>query len=387
MALADNMTKTPADAAHCSVVAEGEQGREITLRLAGRISLDNRHLLAAKIKALLRHYAPHRLTVDLGGIEFLDSAGALLLVELEEVARTASLPCDFVRLSEASRRLLNLIDRQALAAPPLKALAPPGFLDQVGQITRTILHDFFALISFAGELLRALVQAFLHPQRVRWQYVLFYMKRVGVDALPILGMMSLLLGLVMAFMSSLQLKQLGATVFVSSLVAIAMVKELGPLLTAILVAGRSGSAFAAEIGTMMVNEEVDALVVMGFNPMHFLAAPKVLAAMVVVPLLSAYAILIGILGGIIVGVTLLDLTLFTYVNETRKAIDLFDLISSLFKSLVFAIIIAAVGCQRGFQVKGGAEAVGAFTTSAVVTGIFLIIVVDALFAIALHYIG
>jgi len=369
----------------CTLEVKGQRGQKVTIRLGGRLSLDNSNFLKAQIQETLRELAPQRLTVDLGDVQSLDSAGALLLVELQEQARDTSLPCEFVQVPEAGRRLLALIDPQALTIPPLKSLDAPGVLEQVGRNTVSLMTDLVGLLTFAGELLRALASAFLHPHRVRWPYVLFYMKRAGVDGLPILGLISLLLGLVMAFMSSLQLKQLGATVFVSSLVAIAMVKELGPLLTAILVAGRSGSAFAAEIGTMMVNEEVDALIVMGFSPMHFLALPKVLAAMVVVPLLAAYAMLIGILGGLVVGVTLLDLTLFTYVNETQKAIDLFDLLSSLFKSLVFAAIVAAVGCQRGFQVRGGAEAVGTRTTSAVVTGIFLIILVDALFAVALHY--
>ena len=225
-----------------------------------------------------------------------------------------------------------------------------------------------------------------HPRSVRWGDVLFYMKRAGVDGLPIIGLIGLLLGLILAFMSSLQLKQFGANIYVASLLAVAMVQELGPIMTAILVAGRSGSAFAAEIGTMKVNEEVDALVTMGFDPVRFLAIPKVLAAMLVVPLLTVYATLFGLLGGLIIGVLGLDLTVYSYVTESRRAIELFDILSSLVKSVVFALLVAGIGCQRGFQVRGGAEAVGSATTSAVVAGIFLIIVTDSAFALVLHYI-
>ena len=221
---------------------------------------------------------------------------------------------------------------------------------------------------------------------MRWGDVLFYMKRAGVDGLPIIGLIGLLLGLILAFMSSLQLKQFGANIYVASLLAVAMVQELGPIMTAILVAGRSGSAFAAEIGTMKVNEEVDALVTMGFDPVRFLAIPKVLAAMLVVPLLTVYATLFGLLGGLIIGVLGLDLTVYSYVTESRRAIELFDILSSLVKSVVFALLVAGIGCQRGFQVRGGAEAVGSATTSAVVAGIFLIIVTDSAFALVLHYI-
>jgi phospholipid/cholesterol/gamma-HCH transport system permease protein len=187
-------------------------------------------------------------------------------------------------------------------------------------------------------------------------------------------------------MSSLQLKQFGANIYVAQLVGVAMVTELGPIMTAIIVAGRSGSAFAAEIGTMKVNEEVDALVSMGFDPTRFLAIPKVLAAMLVVPVLTLYADFFGVAGGLVVGVLGLDLSVYTYVQETMKVISITDIVKSLIKSVVFAVLIAGIGCQRGFQVRGGAEAVGASTTSAVVAAIFLIIVMDSAFAILFTYI-
>jgi phospholipid/cholesterol/gamma-HCH transport system permease protein len=187
-------------------------------------------------------------------------------------------------------------------------------------------------------------------------------------------------------MSSLQLRQFGADIYVATLVGFGMVRELGPIMTAILVAGRSGSAFAAEIGTMMVNEEVDALLTMGFDPVRFIAVPKVLASMIVVPLLTIYSCFFGIAGGLIVGVAGLDLTVYTYIQQTIKSFDLFDIVSSLIKSAVFAMLVAGIGCQRGFQVKGGAEAVGLYTTSAVVAAMFLIIVADSAFAIILYYI-
>jgi phospholipid/cholesterol/gamma-HCH transport system permease protein len=368
------------------VQVEGEKGKDITLSLSGRLALDNLGAFEPQMEAHLTQLAPARLTVDLAGLTYLDSAGALGLVELEQEAKDRGIPFSFARVSEETQRIMGLIDLEALTAPPLKEDEKPGFFEAVGVATLRILDDFFQVLTFIGDLIMALVHSFLYPRSVRWNEVGFYMKRAGVDAFPILGMMSLLLGLVMAFMSSLQLKQLGATVFVSALVGIAMVKELGPLLTAILVAGRSGSAFAAEIGTMMVNEEVDAITIMGFDPVKFLAVPKVLASILVVPLLTVYSMLIGIIGGLLVGVLLLDITLYTYINDTRRAIELFDFFSSLIKSAVFALIIAGIGCQRGFQVRGGAEAVGSQTTSAVVTGIFLIIVVDSMFAIALNYI-
>ena len=211
------------------------------------------------------------------------------------------------------------------------------------------------------------------------------MQRAGVDGLPIVGLISMLIGLIIAFMSFLQFRQIGANIYVPSLVSFAMVKELGPIMTAILVAGRSGSAFAAEIGTMVVNEEVDALSTMGFDPVRFLAVPKVLATIIVVPILTIYSDFFGVMGGLIVGVTGLDLTVHTYLTQSLKTVKVFDIVTSLIKSAVFAGLIAGIGCQRGFQVRSGAQDVGKYTTSAVVSAIFLIVVADSIFAVTFYY--
>lgn len=364
----------------------GEKGKSVTLVISGRLALDNLHAFNSEVQTLLQKMIPAALTVDLAGLNYLDSAGALALIELENQARSRSITYELVNLTNKARGILDLIDTKALTIPPLITERKTGnILERVGDETLLILSDFKQVLIFLGELLGALTYALFHPRSVRWQDVVFYMKRAGVDGLPIVGLISLLLGLILAFMSSLQLKQFGANIYVASLLAIAIVKELGPIMTAILVAGRSGSAFAAEIGTMMVNEEVDALTTMGFAPVRFLAVPKVLAAMIVVPLLTIYADLFGILGGVIVGVLGLDLTVYTYLKETQRSLSLLDIVSSLIKSGVFAVLIAGIGCQRGFQVHGGAEAVGAATTSAVVAAIFLIIVTDSAFALVFQY--
>jgi phospholipid/cholesterol/gamma-HCH transport system permease protein len=365
----------------------GEPGQEITLSLSGRLALDNLSALEAELQARLQELRPAGLTVDLAGLEYLDSAGALALIQLQSASQARAVPCRFLNLSEEARRILDLIDPETLTQPPLiPEERATGLLDQLGEASIRFASDLVNVITFLGDLLTSLWYALRHPRSVRWGDVLFYMKRAGVDGLPIIGLIGLLLGLILAFMSSLQLKQFGANIYVASLLAVAMVQELGPIMTAILVAGRSGSAFAAEIGTMKVNEEVDALVTMGFDPVRFLAIPKVLAAMLVVPLLTVYATLFGLLGGLIIGVLGLDLTVYSYVSESQRAIELFDILSSLVKSVVFALLVAGIGCQRGFQVRGGAEAVGSATTSAVVAGIFLIIVTDSAFALVLHYI-
>lgn len=359
----------------------------IRLVIRGGLQLTDLQAFSAAQTDWRRQWTAAAVEIDLSGLTFVDSAGALALQQLLADLRREGRTCQLLGVRPQVQQLLALIDYERLQVTPAGQRNPQDdFITQCGAACLELLADFQRVISFFGELLIDLVAVLAKPRRVRWSDVVFYMRRAGVEGLPIVSLIALLLGLIIAFMSSLQLKQFGANIYVASLLAIAMVRELGPIMTAILVAGRSGSAFAAEIGTMKVNEEVDALIVIGLEPITFLAVPKVLASMVVVPLLTVYADLVGILGGLLVGVLLLDLTVYSYIQETKAVLTLFDFTTSFLKSLVFAFLIAGIGCQRGFQVRGGAAAVGAATTSAVVAAIFLIILVDSIFAIVLTYI-
>jgi phospholipid/cholesterol/gamma-HCH transport system permease protein len=369
-----------------TIAMEGQKGGDILLSISGRIVMGDYDSFILQIDNLLKEISPSHLTVDLAMLDYIDSAGALSLIQLESKTSNQSIPLMFINMHKETKGMMDLIDRQSLVMPTINlGKAYSHLFERVGNATLLFFNDFIAVLTFLGEMLTAMSYSVLHPRSIRWGDVIFYMKRAGSEAVPIVGLISLLIGLIMAFMSSLQLKQFGANIFVASLVGISIVKELGPMMTAIIVAGRSGSAFAAEIGTMMVNEEVDALVTMGFDPVRFLAVPKIIAAMFVVPLLTLYSMLFGIMGGLLVGVIGLDLTFYTYIQETMKHIAMFDVFSSLVKSAVFAFLIAGIGCQRGFEVFGGAEAVGELTTSAVVSAIFLIVVADSAFAIILHY--
>jgi phospholipid/cholesterol/gamma-HCH transport system permease protein len=370
-----------------TINSQGEKGGEVSLSLSGRIETENLNDFLIETEVLLMEKAPKKLMVNLSKIEYLDSAGALGLLQLEDKAKAKSIPFQFVNVTDEAKRVMGLINLKDLTTKPLLSdKRSSNVIEQAGESGLKIFNDFVSIVTFLGDLITALIYSLIHPRSIRWEDLLFYMKRAGVEGLPIVGLINFLLGLIIAFMSSLQLKQFGANIYVAQLVGVAMVTELGPIMTAIIVAGRSGSAFAAEIGTMKVNEEVDALVSMGFDPTRFLAIPKVLAAMLVVPVLTLYADFFGVAGGLVVGVLGLDLTVYTYVQETMKVISITDIVKSLIKSVVFAVLIAGIGCQRGFQVRGGAEAVGASTTSAVVAAIFLIIVMDSAFAILFTYI-
>ena len=369
-----------------TIYVQGERAGEVFLSLSGRIEVGNLRLFLSETEALIDQMTPRKLMVNLSNLEYLDSAGALGLLQLEDRVKARSVPFQFDHVSERAKRIMGLVNRKALTMKPLVGEKKSNVIEQIGDGSLKIFNDFVSIITFLGDLLASLIYSFKHPRSVRWEEFLFYLKRAGLDGLPIVGLLSFLLGLIIAFMSSLQLKQFGANIYVASLVGVAMVSELGPIMTAVIVAGRSGSAFAAEIGTMKVNEEVDALVTMGFDPTQFLAVPKVLAAMVAVPILTLYSDFFGIVGGLVVGVLGLDLTIYTYIQETMSVISMTSILKSLLKSVVFAVLIAGIGCQRGFQVRGGAQAVGSATTSAVVAGIFLIVVTDSAFAILFTYI-
>ncbi|MEN6331462.1 MAG: MlaE family lipid ABC transporter permease subunit [Smithella sp.] len=367
-------------------ISSRKQDSKLIIYLTGEFGLKNLPSFTGEIKSLFRQQKIEYMDIDFSGIVYFDSAAALAMIQVQKAAAAENIVCSFLNLNDETKGIFSVIYEKALTRAPLKDIAKrENLVTQIGEASLNIFQDAINFITFFGELLFALAYTFLHPKSLRIKDVLFYMKRSGVDGLPIVGLISLLIGLILAFMSYLQLRLIGANIYVPSLVSFAMIKELGPIMTAILVAGRSGSAFAAEIGTMVVNEEVDALSTMGFDPVRFLAVPKVLAAVIVVPVLTLYSDLFGIIGGLIVGVTGLDLTANTYIIQSLKTIKVFDIVTSVIKAAFFAVIIAGVGCQKGFQVRTGAQDVGKYTTSAVVTAIFLIVVADSIFAIMFYY--
>ena len=357
----------------------------LALAVRGRIDIENAQRLLDEISARLGEL-PRPVVLDLGGVEYFDSGGGAVLLTLRQrlarTGRTLRIP----RSTPAIDGFLELVDDEAVLAPLVES-APrdTGFAARVGAATLKVLSDARELFAFTGELILGVRDAVLHPRRVRWRETWQYMERTGVDALPIVALISFLMGLITAFQAAVQLTQFGADVYIANLVGLSISRELGPLMTAIIAAGRSGAAFAAEIGTMKVSDEVDALTTMGFDRTRFLVTPKVLAMMIMLPCLTVFADLIGMLGGLTVATLGLDLPAQVYVRQLRVAMTMWDVSSGLIKAEAFALLIAGVGCLRGFQARGGAESVGRSTTSAIVAGIFLIIVADAIFTVVFHY--
>jgi phospholipid/cholesterol/gamma-HCH transport system permease protein len=370
------------------IILERTDGGKAAVYMNGRLSMDRFQELEAECKKIMRDVRFVSLTIDLTGVSYIDSSGVLLIHALCRLAEGHGSPCKIIYGNDENKRIVDLYEAAAESATVKKDIELTyGISVMIGSWLEKVWEDFEKFMIFIGEVIMAMGRSALYPHTVRWSAVLSYVKKAGVDGFPVVGLIGLLVGLIMAFMASLQLKQFGANIYVASLVSIAIVKELGPIMTAIVITGRSGSAFAAEIGTMMVNEEVDALRIMGLDPNQFLVIPKILASLLVVPLLTIYADLLGIIGGLIVGVTGLDLTAYAYINQTIKTMQAFDITWSLLKSLFFAIMITTIVCYRGFQVRGGAESVGEAATSAVVSALFIIIIIDSVFAVMFHYIG
>jgi phospholipid/cholesterol/gamma-HCH transport system permease protein len=362
------------------ILEKGE--RHITLRIRGSINASNAASLVKNAGSVLQDRSGLSLAVDLEEATYLDDYGVLALAELKEMTAKRDGLFRLVNPGKKVKDILSLFDFESLAVDaPLKKKRLPNIFVRIGDAFLLMIQDAKYMISFLGAVFLSLIYVFIHPRSLRAEDTFLCMRRTGVDALPIVGLISFLLGMIIAFMSSIQLRQFGANIYVASLVGLAMTYEISPLGTAIVVAGRSGSSFASEIGTMKVSEEVDALFTMGFDPTRFLVVPKILAAVITVPILTLFSDVFAILGGLVVGVFVLDLTSTAYINQTIRTVTLFYLFWGVMKSGVFALIIAWVGCLRGFQVRGGADSVGRATTSAVVSGIFLIIVMDSIFAI------
>ncbi|MBA5867706.1 MAG: MlaE family lipid ABC transporter permease subunit [Nitrospira sp. CR1.3] len=267
--------------------------------------------------------------------------------------------------------------------PPAPAAS---LVEQIGRAALMLRNDIVTLIAFVGELCMALGRALRHPGLVRWKDALVTAELAGANALPIVALLGFLLGLIMAFQSAIPMRQFGADIYVANLIGLSMLRELGPLLTAIILAGRSGSAFAAELGTMKVSEELDALTTMGLEPVGFLVVPRVIAAVAMTPLLAVWAGFLGLIGGAVVMLSL-GFPLVTYIIQVKSAVTVGDMVGGLSKSFVFGIVVAAIGCLRGLQTKSGASAVGDSTTRAVVSGLVLITLVDGVFAVIFYYLG
>lgn len=353
------------------------------MRCSGGWTLQGVPLLERHV-AQLAWPASGDIIFDGAAIAALDSAGAWLIFRTLRQLERMGLAVTIRGLSPEHEALLRLIRTHA-AGEGAPGLPRHSSLNRLGRIVWRHLDEFNGLLAFLGEIAVAMLRSLAHPSLIRWRAVLYNLQISGFNALPIVGLLAFLMGVVVAYQGAVQLVRYGANIFVADLVGLSILREMAPLLTAIIVAGRSGSAYAAQIGTMKVTEEIDALHTIGVSPMELLVLPKMLALLVALPLLTVYADIVGVLGGMIVAQGQLDVSFTDFLERFDDAVKMGTFLAGLGKAPVFAAIIALVGCFQGFRVSGSADSVGRQTTVSVVQAIFLVIVFDALFSVILSW--
>jgi len=337
----------------------------------------------ARMRGLLAQPA-QKVRIDLARLRSIDGAAAALVLGLCDELRARGAEAELAGADGRVRDVLELVATSPRGIPPRGAPKTPGVLEQVGRSTAEVWVFTRQILDFTGNTTFAFAQALRDPGSVPWRSVWRIMERTGADALPIVGLITFLVGLVTAFQGAITLHKYGADIFVADGVAIGVTRELGPLMVAVVAAGRSGAAFAAELGTMRVSEEVDALRTIGLDPYRYLVLPRLLALAAMLPLLTLLGDAFAIAGGAVVGVGSLDVPLSAWVRQTHNALDVWYVCSGLVKSLAFGVAIALVACQWGLATRGGAEGVGRSTTSAVVSSLFFLVVIDSAFTVLYH---
>jgi len=358
-----------------------------TLRLGGAWVTAELAALGPAVAAVVTT-ASRSVSVDGGGVTAFDTGGAWYLQHLVGELRKAGCEVRVSGLRSEFNELFELVTTRIDGASyPLPSLPPRSRLDRLGRKVTSKGVQTYRLMAFVGEIVLALAQVVRRPARLRWRSLLSEIQTAGLNALPIIGLLSFLIGIVIAYQGGVQLSNYGANIFVVELVSLTVLRELAPVMTAVIVAGRTGSAYTAQIGTMLVNDEIDALRTMGISPLDLLVLPKLLGLMIALPLLTMFADVLGIFGGMVMSAALLDVGMNEFLRRIPQTVSLTSFMIGIGKTPMFALLIALVGCYQGLQVAGGADSVGRQTTVSVVQGIFMVIVADAVFSIVFSWLG
>jgi len=364
------------------LASEGPSG--FVLRGEGSWSVAGAAELDRRLHALTLP-SGQQVTVDLAGVDRLDTTGAWLLLRTERALEDRGNRVSIVNARNSFLPLIEQVRSRGLGAPVAHPVPPhhtlTGFLARIGEITLIVMSRAVSIIGFGGLITVTLLRSLRQPHRLRATATLVQMEVTGLDAMPIVGLLSFLIGVVMAYQGADQLRKFGAEIYTVNLLGVAILRELGVLLSAIIIAGRSGSAFTAQIGTMQVNQEIDALHTLGLDPVEVLVLPRILGLVFTLPLLVFYADAMGLLGGCLMSWADLGITIPRFIEQLRSAIGEWTLWVGVIKAPFFAVIISMVGCYEGFNVTGSADSVGRLTTQSVVESIFLVIVADAAFSI------
>ncbi len=338
-------------------------------------------------QALNQHKNITQVTLNSTALGTWDSRLVSFVLRLSDHLTKENITFDIATLPKGVLSLIRLATTVSTRTDTNKTDAPPSFIERLGQKTIDSATEVKNFTTFVGEVWLSLIRFTQGKARFRKQDFWLIIQECGPDALPIITLISLLMGLILAFMGAIQLRLFGADIYVANLVAIGMSREMGAMMTAIIMAGRTGAAFAAKLGSMQVNEEINAFKTMGIAAMDFLVLPRILALTLIMPLLTIYSDVIGILGGLFVGMGMMDISAIEYYLQTKQSITLVDWSTGIFKSTVFGFLIAIIGCMSGIQCGRSASAVGDATTTAVVRSLVFIIVTDAIFTLLFEALG
>jgi phospholipid/cholesterol/gamma-HCH transport system permease protein len=329
----------------------------------------------------------NEIILDFEGVHSLDSSVALMIFKTLNLLQKNHKKVNFVNDSPFQDMFKLVEQTTTIPEPkrPLKRFFLKGFVEGLGKLTLDLLGEAINLFSFAGYLFTERFRLFLTPQYYKWAATFHHLARTGFEALPIVGLLTFLVGVVLAYQGAVQLERFGAEIYTVNLLGVSILREIGILLTAIIVAGRSGSAFTAQIGTMKVNQEVDALETIGISPLHVLVIPRVDALVLALPLLTFFGDIMALMGGAVTCYFFLDISLDSFLQQMKSAVPASHLWIGLFKAPIFAFMIGMIGCYEGLKVSGSAESVGVHTTRSVVKAIFVVIVLDAIFSVLFAY--
>ncbi|MDH4082234.1 MAG: MlaE family lipid ABC transporter permease subunit [Nitrospira sp.] len=322
---------------------------------------------------------------DAGGVTAMDTGGAIVLQRCIDTLRRKGQQMSLEGLRPEFEELLRKIEAQWPQSEHGSAIRRGGWTDSLAQAVQSRQVSILRALAFLGESTIALGRSLIRPRSIRWRTLLRFVELDGLRALPITGLLTFLVGVVIAYQGAEQLRKFGTNIFIVDLVGISLLREIAPLIVAILIAGRSGSAYAAEIGTMKVTEELDAVRTLGISPMNLLVLPRALALVIALPLLTVYADVVGVFGGMLIALGELNVSFAEFIARFEEAVPVRHFLIGLGKAPFFAAIIALVGCYQGFQIRGGVDDVGRHTTISVVQGIFFVIVFDAVCSILLNW--
>lgn len=357
----------------------------------GDWTVDTIGQVVKQLDAIIQHCQNCSVIWDMSEIGEVDSAGMLLFIQYHDKLQVNNCTVSLEGQTEKQKHLCNLlgkhrvVDTRQSSTPLLLRITLPFYL--LGQKVVSLSNELILFLSFFGKTSLVFLTSLLHPSTIRYAAIVKNIEDAGVRAVPIIALTSFLIGIVITYQGSVQLQKFGANIFIVEMISISMTRELAPLITAIVLAGRTGSSFTAQLGVMKITEEIDAMRIMGFDPYHFLVIPRVLALMIALPLLVFFADIIGIFAGMIISDIHLQLSFTEFLHRLQNVLEIKHVWIGLIKAPFFALLIATVSCFRGFQVKNNSDSIGRYTTISVVNSIFLVIACDALFSVILTELG